>query len=204
MKNFFFRLYLSLLAGTTIMLSRTIGISAVGRRISATRAVANLRVCSRLNSSLSSEHSKPPITVDRELPDPFRAQRRNRRYFWAYGLGVTFACVVIFNYEKTMSPIINSVMYFLRRSQEAKQLLGDNINFRYSWPWIWGTLNTARGDVDILFAVKGSKNTGTLKLKATRESKTHPFNIHHWILQINDSLNTEINLLEDESVEFGL
>ena len=48
-------------------------------------------------------------------------------------------------------------------------------------------LNAVRGDIDIEFAVQGSQNTGKLKLKATRESKLHPFDIHHWILQINDA-----------------
>lgn len=188
------------------MLSRNIGISTLGKRINVVKGVANLRVYTRLNSSSSfpGAPQKRPVTVEREFPDPFTAKKRNRKYFLAYGLGVTLACLVVFNYEKTTSPIINSVMYFMRRSQNAKQLLGENIDFKYSWPWIWGTLNTVRGDVDINFAVKGSQNSGTLKLKASRESKIHPFIIHHWTLQINDTQRTEINLLEDQSVEFDL
>mmetsp|Transcript_3819 Transcript_3819/g.3709 ORF Transcript_3819/g.3709 Transcript_3819/m.3709 type:complete len:189 (-) Transcript_3819:127-693(-) len=188
------------------MLSRNIGISTLTKRINVARGIGSLRVYTRFNSSVSSQvpPQKPPVTVDREFPDPFKAKKQNRIYFLTYGLGVTLACIVIFNYEKTTSPIINSVMYFLRRSQNAKQLLGDNINFKQSWPWIWGTLNTVRGDIDIEFSVQGSENSGVLKLKATRESKLHPFYIHHWILQINDAQKTQINLLEDTSVEFGL
>lgn len=188
------------------MLSRNIGISTLTKRINVARGIGGLRVYTRLNSSTSSQVPpyRPPVTVDREFPDPFKAKKQNRRYFLAYGIGVTLACVVIFNYEKTTSPIINSVMYFLRRSENAKQLLGEDIGFKYSWPWIWGTLNTVRGDIDIEFAVQGSQNSGKLKLKASRESKLHPFDIHHWILQINDAQKTQIDLLEDASVEFGL
>lgn len=188
------------------MLNRTIGISMLGRRLNVSRGAKNLQILARLNSSSAAPVPQPkrPITVDRELPDPFISRRQNRQYFWAYGLGVVLACAIIFNYEKTRSPIVNSVMYFLRRSQNAKQTLGDGINFKYSWPWVWGTLNTVKGDIDIEFAVKGSENSGTLKLKANRESRLHPFKIHHWILQINDNQKTEIDLLADNSVDFGL
>lgn len=126
-----------------------------------------------------------PVTVERELPDPFISQRQNRNYFWTYGIGVTLACVLIFNYEKTRSPIVNSTLYLLRMSDEVTSRLGDNIDFRSLWPWISGTLNTVSGDIDIEFAVKGSIREGMLKLRASRTSKTQPFDVHEFTLTVD-------------------
>ncbi|EDK36037.2 hypothetical protein PGUG_00135 [Meyerozyma guilliermondii ATCC 6260] len=126
-----------------------------------------------------------PVTVERELPDPFVSQKQNRNYFWTYGIGVTLACVIIFNYEKTRSPIVNSTLYLLRMSDEVTSRLGDNIDFKSSWPWISGTLNTVSGDIDIEFAVKGSIRDGMLKLRASRTSKTQPFDVHEFTLTVD-------------------
>lgn len=175
-----------------------------------TRSVRVLAQFPRFQSTVaetpkSSAHKplpKRPVVVDREFPDPFEAKRKNRYYFVFYGVGVTLACLIIFNYEKTRSPVINSVLYCLRRSELTRKELGPNINFKSSWPWIWGELNTMQGRVDIQFAIKGDLNEGTLHLKATRESKMHPFDVHEWKLQIKDG--PEIDLLKDPSVEFGL
>lgn len=129
-----------------------------------------------------------PVSVERELPDPFAGQKQNRNYFWTYGVGVTLACVVIFNYEKTRSPIINSTLYLLRMSDEATALLGDNIDFKSLWPWISGTLNTVSGDIDVTFDVKGSQQVGTLRLKASRTSRTQPFDVHEFTLAVGDQV----------------
>lgn len=145
------------------------------------------------------ENSGPvPVTVDRELPDPFAAKKQNRLYFLAYGLGVFASCAIIFNYEKTRSPIINSVLYCLRRSNTCTELLGANINFRNAWPWIWGTLSTAQGKIDILFDVKGDRSPGTLRLRAARLSRLHPFDIYEWSLEVDGKT---VDLLKDETIE---
>lgn len=154
---------------------------------------------SEADSVASHEKTGPtPVTVDRELPDPFAAKKQNRLYFWAYGLGVLASCAIIFNYEKTRSPIINSVLYCLRRSNTCSALLGPNINFRNSWPWIWGTLSTAQGNIDIAFDVKGDRGPGTLRLRAARQNRMHPFDIYEWTLEVD---GTTVDLLKDESIE---
>ncbi|KAG7191324.1 uncharacterized protein KQ657_003565 [Scheffersomyces spartinae] len=142
-----------------------------------------------------------PVTVDRELPDPFAKKRQNRRYFWAYAIGVTILCGIIFNYEKTRSPIINSTMYFLRRSAVAKDQLGDHIDFKTSWPWIWGKLNTVQGDINIHFDVKGDKGLGELRLKAHRESSRHPFIIEQFVLA-KDGIDHD--LTNDPTIDFEI
>lgn len=163
---------------------------------------SNSRLILRYQSTVQGETKvKTPVTVDREFPDPFKQQKQNRYYFVAYGIGVTLSCIIIFNYEKTRSPVINSVLYCLRRSDKIKNELGNNIDFTSSWPWISGELNTMQGRIDIEFRVGGDRNKGTLKLKATRDSKLEPFNVHEWKLIIDDG--PEIDLKKDTSVEFG-
>ena len=57
---------------------------------------------------VTSADYKPPVTIDREFPDPFSKKKTNRRYLFVYAIGVTLSCIAIFNYEKTQSPIITS------------------------------------------------------------------------------------------------
>ncbi|CAH6721599.1 cytochrome c oxidase assembly factor 1 [[Candida] jaroonii] len=140
------------------------------------------------------------ISIDRELPDPFKFKKTNRKYFFAYGIGVIVSCVVIFNYEKTTSPILNSVFYFLRRNPSVLDKLGENISYKYSWPWISGELNTVKGEIDISFDIKGDKNAGKLHFKASRSSKLVPFTIHHWFLEVDGQ---KIDLKENDKIDFG-
>ena len=142
------------------------------------------------------------VNVDRELPDPFADKKLNKRYFWVYAVGVTLLCALIFNYEKTRSPIINSVLYCLRRSDVAKAELGPNIGFQSSWPWIWGPLNTVRGDIDVVFGVRGDSGAGKLRLKASRTLKLVPFDVHHFTLETADG--TVLDLMKDPTLDFEL
>lgn len=141
----------------------------------------------------------PPVTLDRELPDPFAKQKQNRKYFIVYGLGVALSCIITFNYEKTRSPIITSTLFFLRRSEISKQQLGGGIDYKSSWPWISGPLNTVKGDIDISFDVKGDRSGGTVKLRASRESKQHPFVVHHFLLAIDGK---DFDLTKDPKIDF--
>lgn len=168
------------------------------RGISYSLALTNKATTSTADSG---ESYKPPVTIDRELPDPFVRQKQNRYYFIVYGIGVTVSCIITFNYEKTRSPITSSTLFFLRRAEISKTLLGNGIDYASSWPWISGPLNTVKGDIDISFAVKGDKNDGTVRLKATRENRTHPFVIHHFVLDVEGK---EYDLTKDKKMDFGL
>lgn len=173
-------------------------------RKSTCRLFPACRAYSTPTISIEELNKKRPVNVDRELPDPFAANKQNRRYFWVYAVGVTVLCALIFNYEKTRSPIVNSVLYCLRRSEDAKAQLGPNIGFKSSWPWIWGTLNTVKGDIDIEFDVSGDEKSGKLKLKASRTKKFVPFDIKHFILEVNDENHTKVDLMKDPAVDFEL
>lgn len=144
---------------------------------------------------------KPPVTIDRELPDPFKEKKRNRWYFIAYGIGVVASLAIIFNYEKTRSPITNSILYFLRRLKIARDELGSGIDFTLSWPWISGELNTVKGNIDILFDVKGANGPGTIKLKCNRSLKLVPFDVEHFVLVKDGKL---YDLTKDPEVDFDI
>ncbi|KAI5968067.1 hypothetical protein KGF57_000257 [Candida theae] len=163
-----------------------------------------------LSSSSSIPHSKPvtykpPVTIDRELPDPFVKRDQNRRYFVFYSVAVVVTCAIIFNYEKSSSPIVNSTLYFLRRSSIAQDAIGKNIEFASNWPWIWGKLNTVQGVIDVKFKVKGDERKAWVVLNASRESKMHPFEVHKFALEVDtkDS-KVEYNLMDDPEFEFDL
>lgn len=144
---------------------------------------------------------KPPVTIDRELPDPYKDKKRNRLYFVAYGIGVLASLAIIFNYEKTRSPITNSILYFLRRLKIARDELGSGIDFTLSWPWISGELNTVKGNIDILFDVKGAKGPATIKLKCNRQLKLEPFHVDHFLLVKDGQL---YDLTKDPDVDFDI
>lgn len=171
------------------------------------RAVLSLRLQSTAAASTTPDANTnarvingKAATVDRELPDPLEPQKENRRYFLLYAVGVVVSCAIIFNYEKTGSPIINSLMYCLRRSEVAKEALGDNIGYSSAWPWIWGPLNTVQGNIDIQYKVKGDAQGATVHLKATRVSALMPFKVEHLYLEYADGLTSD--LLKDESIDF--
>lgn len=170
-----------------------------------TKALPRPTFCLAARYNSTFDHNPLPprqVTIDRDFPDPFADQKKNKRYFLLYAVGVTASCIVIFNYEKTRSPIINSVLYCLRRSDYAKASLGSNIGYQSSWPWIWGPLNTVQGKINIEFRIKGDQQSGTLKMKADRVSKLVPFDLQYIILVLDDG--TEVNLLEDPSIDFDL
>ncbi|ODV79009.1 DUF1783-domain-containing protein [Suhomyces tanzawaensis NRRL Y-17324] len=170
-------------------------------QLGALRKVSDAAISSSANPADPTKKYQTPVTVDREFPDPFAEKKQNRKYFVAYGIGVTVACIIIFNYEKTTSPIVTSTLFFMRRSSIAKEQLGNGIDFASSWPWISGTLNTNKGDIDIAFKIKGDKGVGMLKLKAERELRMHPFNVHHFLLEMG---GVDYDLTKDPAVEFDI
>lgn len=91
---------------------------------------------------------------------------------------------------------------FLIRSDVAKAELGPNIGFQSSWPWIWGPLNTVRGDIDVVFGVRGDSGAGKLRLKASRTLKLVPFDVHHFTLETADG--TVLDLMKDPTLDFEL
>lgn len=170
-------------------------------RLAAFRSVAQVP-----DTPLEHQHvtiPRPPVNVDRELPDPFKTKKTNRKLFIIYGIGVTVACAFVFNYEKTSSPVINSVLYILRRSEAVKHELGSNITFRDAYPWISGPLNTVQGNVDVSFRIKGDDLWGIVRLAATRSSKLVPFDVSRFELDLHGD-GTKVIDLRSEFDDFDL
>lgn len=158
------------------------------------------QVFRRFNSNTArAENGKIP-RIERELPDPFAERKQNINYLVVYFVAITVSCAIIFNYEKTRSPVTNSVLFCLRRSQQVKETLGSNIGFQSSWPWIKGTLNSYKGIVDIEFSVSGSKTSGVVHIKASRDSPDKSFRVSLWTLTIDDSQKTVIDLRKDPNI----
>jgi cytochrome c oxidase assembly factor 1 len=84
---------------------------------------------------------------------------------------VTGSCLAIFNYQKSSSSVVASTLYSLRVHPQARALLGDEIQFKHHFPIIWGELNQLHGNIDISYAVKGTKGEGTIRFKSTRKSR---------------------------------
>ncbi len=120
-------------------------------------------------------------------------KRKHRNIFLAFSTALTIVLLGTFNYEKQTSPIISSTMYTLRRSNNAREALGNNIKFASIFPWIRGPINHVKGHVDITFKVKGDSGSGVIRLVAGRENRQHEFLISEWSLTTKDG--TEIDLL---------
>lgn len=127
-----------------------------------------------------------PLRIDRELPDPTKDVKKRRLQFVAF-LGLMGASLaMIFNYEKTQSPVISNTLYHMRRSPKIREVLGDQIDFDGLVPWVSGELNQVSGDVNIKFYLKGSKGkVGEVKLVADRENQRQEFLIHEWSVQVD-------------------
>ena len=110
-------------------------------------------------------------------------------------MAIVAACsVAIFNYQKLSSPVVSSTLYALRHSQKARDYLGDEIYFKNQIPWIGGELNQLHGRIDIKFAVKGTRNTGTMTFASNRPTPRSLFETTEWSLETTDG--RKIDLLE--------
>lgn len=148
--------------------------------------------------SLVLKDKNRPLRIDRELPDPTKDKYKQRLQFLGFSVAITAALTLIFNYEKTESPIVSNTIYHLRRSPLTADLLGENIEFDGLIPWVHGELNQVAGKVNIKFHIKGNKNSGTVRLVADRETPLDEFLIHEWSLTVDDR---KIDLLSEKGVK---
>lgn len=107
---------------------------------------------------------------DRELP-PLPNLNRWFKTFPIFVAIMIASTLAIFNYEKSTSSIVSATLYALRTSDTGKEVLGENIYFRDRFPWIWGKINQLHGNIDIRFAVKGTKGEGMMKFRSIRRTR---------------------------------
>lgn len=113
-----------------------------------------------------------------------------------FALLVTVSSLAIFNYEKSSSSTVNSILFALRTNEHARELLGDEIYFASKMPWISGDLNPLHGNIDISFWVKGTKAQAKTTFVSVRRKKTGYFETLEWSLKTPDG--RELQLLEKE------
>lgn len=145
---------------------------------------------------------KKPMTINTELPDDPRPKERMQSIltFLVFAAGMTAACLGIFNYEKVSSPIMNATMYFLRRSDHARELLGNKIRYDGLFPWIYGEVNTMKGIVDCETSICGDKGAALMVLKAEKKSD-EKFTIIQWLLLGENG--EVVDLTNDVSVDLS-
>lgn len=159
--------------------------TAVPRYLSTTRRVGQVVL----------KDATRPMTVNDKLPDPMQDRKKRILAFLAFAIGTGSATAVIFNYEKTESAIVSNTMFYLRRSEQTRELLGENIEFAGIIPWVWGTLNPVAGKINITFNVKGKRGVeGTVRLIADRKNRRDEFLIHEWSLS---SAGRKIDLMAE-------
>lgn len=108
--------------------------------------------------------------ADRELPT-INTSWRWMRTFPLFAVAVGAAMFGIFNYQKSSSSVVNSTLYALRTSSQAREILGDEIYFAQKIPWISGEMNQLHGRIDISFWVKGTKSEGKMRFKSVRPDR---------------------------------
>lgn len=135
---------------------------------------------------------------DRELPNISRTS------VWVKTLPIFLVIVAassfaIFNYQKSTSSTVNSILYALRTNEHARALLGDEIYFASKIPWIRGELSPLQGTIDISFWVKGTKSTAQTKFVSLRPKHSEFFQTLEWSLQTEDG--NVIQLLDLEGTK---
>jgi cytochrome c oxidase assembly factor 1 len=89
----------------------------------------------------------------------------------AFIIVITLSSLAIFNYQKSSSSTVNSILYALRTNEMAREVLGDEIYFASKVPWIRGELNPMQGRIDISFWVKGRRGMGRVKFISMRKKR---------------------------------
>lgn len=110
---------------------------------------------------------------DRALPPLTSSLTRNRwlRTIPLFALIMAASTAAIFNYQKQSSSVVSSTLYALRTNALAREVLGEEIYFASSVPWIRGEINQLHGRIDVTFWVKGRSGAGKMRFKSKREGR---------------------------------
>ena len=106
----------------------------------------------------------------RSLP-PLEKSRTWLKTLPAFAIVIALSSLAIFNYQKSSSSTVNSILYALRTNETAREVLGDEIYFASKVPWISGELNPLQGRIDISFWVKGRHGIGKVRFVSARKKR---------------------------------
>lgn len=147
------------------------------------------------------ENSGPLLSrqANRALPNITTGSRTWLRTLPVFAAVIVASALGIFNYQKSSSSTVNSILYALRTNPTARDVLGNEIYFASKIPWISGELNQLHGRIDISFWVKGTKSAGRTRFVAVRKQRDGVFETLEWSLTTQDGQVTQL-LDEKESV----
>ena len=136
------------------------------------------------------------LTSSQDIPQNGMRWIRTIPIFLAILLTSTLA---IFNYQKSSSSVVSSILYALRTSPKARGYLGDEIYFAHKIPWIWGEMNQLQGRIDIQFEVKGKNSQGTMRFKSHRKTRQGMFVTTEWSLEVDNGEGGKVvvDLMDD-------
>jgi hypothetical protein len=109
------------------------------------------------STTTANKTSKKPQSLPRPLPE---FKNKTTQYIIFGIIGVSFwigAIITSFNYQRLNSSTVQGSLFNLKYHPEALELLGKNINFVSSFPWIKGSINHLKGQVNFQYTVKGDK-----------------------------------------------
>lgn len=141
------------------------------------------------------EHSGPLMSrrPDRALPSLTNTALRTwLKTLPLFVLAIVISSLAIFNYQKSSSSTINSILYALRTNPQARELLGDEIYFASKVPWIRGELNQLHGRIDVRFWVKGTRGQGETRFRSERKRRDGYFETGEWSLVMTDGRKVEL------------
>ncbi|KAK5194409.1 cytochrome oxidase assembly protein 1 [Exophiala xenobiotica] len=151
---------------------------------------------------------RPLVPPPREGSGPLLSRRPDRALpdisstsIWlktlpVFVLLVGLSSLAIFNYQKSSSSTINSILYALRTNPHAREILGDEIYFASKVPWIRGELSPLQGTIDITFWVKGNKATAQTKFVSIRKRGSEFFETLEWSLTTQDGKTIQLLQME--------
>lgn len=146
------------------------------------------------STSTSNTGASPLIPAPKDGSGPLLSRRPDRALpnidgtsIWLKTLPLFIALIAasslaIFNYQKSSSSTVNSILYALRTNPHARALLGDEIYFASKVPWIRGELSPLQGIIDIGFWVKGTKDQARVKFVSVRSKTDGFFETLEWSL----------------------
>lgn len=139
---------------------------------------------------------KVPYTVNVELPDVMKNRYTQRKMFIGFCIlmGVSFYGII--KYEDASAPVVSSTLYTLRRSKQARAILGENIGFASLMPWISGSVAAGAGTVDFSYRAKGEKGAATVRFNSRKDPLTKKFIVLEWSLTPDNG--ETVSLLEED------
>ncbi|KAI9016242.1 cytochrome oxidase complex assembly protein 1-domain-containing protein [Phycomyces nitens] len=130
-------------------------LSSIRAITSATRPIPTRVVGQTTRRFLSTTRTKTKV-VDRELPPAPKSRKPMIIGGALVGAGVWAGVLgYAMNYQRLSSSIVNGTLFMVRYDPRIIALVGDQVDYADSTPWISGSVNHLKGKVDIGFDVTG-------------------------------------------------